>query len=529
MFHFGFSYVGLIYLLMLFIPNGIWAKNQPKDYEQYVKNENKVLQIFERVGEVLVCCFVLIFSDFNIRFNSIWCLWLAVSFLFMLLYELYWLRYFRSEKTMADFYSSICGVPVAGATLPVCAFFLLGIYGCNIFLIVSVVILGIGHIGIHLNHYKEIHENSGAVKKKGNIARGIMKWVILVVCVIVFGLIAVIIGCRNVNYMTHYINPEQGVDEGVYIPLGGQEQYLLIRGRNVENPVMIWLHGGPSSPDAMVNYIFQNDLIDDYTIINWEQRGCGRTYFRNMKKDPANETVSFEQAQSDLDALVDYACERFGTEKVIIVGHSYGTMLGSRYVLNHPEKVSAYIGVGQLVTMKSEFYSYEDALAKATAAGDDTSAMEAAYEKLVEDQSLTNMMDLRKLVNKYHVAEKEANTILQALVSPYMGVDDVRWFLLQAGDFNEYIKLNQGLMDYMMVTDVRDYGLAYRVPVGFISGSDDWTTPVKYSEDYCNSISAPQKKFALLEGCGHSPQYGEPEEFSDILHSMLNEFGKSWS
>ena len=74
----------------------------------------------------------------------------------MILYEIYWIRYFKSEKTMQDMYSSILGIPVAGATLPVIAFFLLGIYGKNIPLIVSVIILGIGHIGIHLEHKKEI-------------------------------------------------------------------------------------------------------------------------------------------------------------------------------------------------------------------------------------------------------------------------------------------------------------------------------------------------------------------------------------
>lgn len=156
MFHFGFSYVGLLYLLMLFIPNGIWTKRKPKGYEEYAAEENKVLQIFERIGEVLVCCCVLVFSDFNIRLDSLWSVWLVLSFALMLLYEVFWVRYFKSEKTMADFYSSLCGIPVAGATLPVCAFFLLGIYGSNVFLLISVIILGIGHIGIHLQHRNQV-------------------------------------------------------------------------------------------------------------------------------------------------------------------------------------------------------------------------------------------------------------------------------------------------------------------------------------------------------------------------------------
>ncbi|MBR4145941.1 MAG: hypothetical protein IKU06_10865 [Lachnospiraceae bacterium] len=153
----GFSYVGLIFLIMLMIPNIIWAKNQPKDYEKYVGKENKILLLLERMGEVLVTCICLIFSDFNIRSWSVWFLWLIVSFLLMVLYEVFWIRYFRSEKTMQDFYSSILGIPVAGATLPVIAFLLLSVYGKNYILGISVIILGIGHIGIHLQHKKEIN------------------------------------------------------------------------------------------------------------------------------------------------------------------------------------------------------------------------------------------------------------------------------------------------------------------------------------------------------------------------------------
>ncbi len=154
--HFGFSYTGLIFLLMLMIPNIVWSKNKPKDYEKYVKNENKVLLLFERIGEMLVTCLSLIFSDYNINKISNWTIILLIAFIMMLLYEIYWIRYFKSSKTMKDMYSSLIGIPVAGATLPVIAFLLLGIYGKNVFLIIATLILGIGHIGIHLNHRKEI-------------------------------------------------------------------------------------------------------------------------------------------------------------------------------------------------------------------------------------------------------------------------------------------------------------------------------------------------------------------------------------
>lgn len=153
--HFGFSYIGLIFLLMLMIPNMIWSKNKPENYDKYVKNENKILLAFERTGEMLVTCLSLIFRDFNINKISNRSVILFIAFILMILYEISWLRYFKSDKTMRDMYRSFLGIPIPLASLPVIAFLLLGVYGNNIFLILSTVILGIGHIGIHVNHKKE--------------------------------------------------------------------------------------------------------------------------------------------------------------------------------------------------------------------------------------------------------------------------------------------------------------------------------------------------------------------------------------
>ena len=134
----------------------LYCRNEGAVDEKYAPNENKVLLAFERIGEVLVSCLALIFSDFNLRPWSPWSWWLVASFALMILYEVYWIRYFRSEKTMKDFYSSILGIPVAGATLPVLAFLLLAVYGKNIIFGIAVIILGIGHIGIHMMHRKDI-------------------------------------------------------------------------------------------------------------------------------------------------------------------------------------------------------------------------------------------------------------------------------------------------------------------------------------------------------------------------------------
>lgn len=151
----GFSYIGLIFLMMLIVPNLVWTRHKPKDYEKYVQNESRVLLAFERAGEALVTCTALIFPGPNLLSLTPWSLWLIAAFLLMALYEAYWVRYFRSEKRMRDFYGDFCGIPVAGATLPVAAFLLLGIYESNPWLIGSTLLLGIGHIGIHWQHRKE--------------------------------------------------------------------------------------------------------------------------------------------------------------------------------------------------------------------------------------------------------------------------------------------------------------------------------------------------------------------------------------
>ena len=152
--HLGFSYVGLVFLMMLFVPNLIWKKRQPQGYS--AENENRILALLERAGEALTTCCVLIFSDFNLRAWSNWSWWLLAAAVLMVMYEIWWVRYFRSERRLADFYSSLLGIPVAGATLPVLAFILLGIYGKVIWMLIASVILGVGHIGIHLRHRREI-------------------------------------------------------------------------------------------------------------------------------------------------------------------------------------------------------------------------------------------------------------------------------------------------------------------------------------------------------------------------------------
>lgn len=152
---FGLSIAGVVFLLMLFIPNIKWAKNQPVGYEDISQRENRTLLAFERVGQVLATCSAVVFVCPE-GFSFPWVLWLAAAFPLMVLYEIAWIRYFKNGQRLYGMYQPLGPIPVPIASLPVVAFALLGVWHQSPIAVVSAIILGIGHIGIHLGHLREL-------------------------------------------------------------------------------------------------------------------------------------------------------------------------------------------------------------------------------------------------------------------------------------------------------------------------------------------------------------------------------------
>ena len=520
MFHFGFSYIGLIWLIMLFVPNIIWTKNKPLGYEEEVIKENKVLLLFERTGQVLVTTLALIFKDFNIDLNRKPSLIiLGISFLLMVCYELYWIRYFKSEKTMKDYYSSFLFVPVAGATLPVIAFFFLGLYGANGIFLLAVTILGIGHIGIHVMHRNAAVPNTD---KKRKLPIRLIKWLFAGIgCALVLALIGYF-GYRNIRFIKAFAGAKNPVFEDRYIELNGQEQYIRVMGKDKDNPVIILLHGGPGGPDGSMDYAYMDYLLDDYTYITWDQRGCGRTYYRNHALDPDNETATDKQLLEDIDALVDYACERFDEDKVTILGHSWGSLLAVRYSFDHPEKIDKTICIGQYVSFrKGEVLAAEKALKRAKEAGDDTSKIEEALKVYQSEPSMLNMLALRNFTGPYNVPDVPERAVLRGAFSPYLGIDDMRWMFIDNASVEKLFKNCKSLIDFMeKMNDVRACGTEFKVPMYFICGEMDVTCETSLAKEYCEDISAPDKAFYEIEGCGHTPQADKPKDVADIIRKL---------
>jgi len=307
---------------------------------------------------------------------------------------------------------------------------------------------------------------------------------------------------RISNSIKYRIRSENGIQEELTIKLGGIEQFIQIRGENQQNPVIIFLHGGPASPMGYAAYYYQTGLEDEYTIINYDQRGCGRTYYAN---DESMEGVTAEQLLADLHELVTYACERFGQEKVIILGHSWGTILGTRYAQEHPEKVTAYIGISQII----DLYDSKIELAKMTLASgnvtkeEDASALRtlsSRMEKVIDyaQFSLTDLMQLIRICSQYQSTEGQMSSLQQlwtGLSSPYMNLDDIRWFL-KIMNTETYFALEQPLMDYAFFGfDLEQVGSTYEIPVYYLAGRQDLSVPQGATEAYYETISAPDMDF----------------------------------
>lgn len=162
---FGFSIVGMIFLLMLFAPNTRWAKNRPLGYDAMVKHENRVLLALERVGQVVTTCAAVVFVSPQ-GLTMPWLLWLVAAFALMVLYEVAWVRYFRGGEELTDMYAPLGPIPIPLASLPVAALALLGVWYQSPITVLATFVLGIGHIGIHLGHRGEL---SGASSRHGKL------------------------------------------------------------------------------------------------------------------------------------------------------------------------------------------------------------------------------------------------------------------------------------------------------------------------------------------------------------------------
>lgn len=140
-----------------------------------------------------------------------------------------------------------------------------------------------------------------------------------------------------------------------YIEINGIDQYLVHAGTDYDNEVILFLHGGPGFAESSVSYIFQEKWEGIFTVVHWDQPGAGKTLSKNKENYPSVEFIL-----KSLFEVIQYLKKKYNKEKIIIIGHSWGTILGSIFIKKHPEEVEYYIGVGQVIDMfENEKFGYE--------------------------------------------------------------------------------------------------------------------------------------------------------------------------
>lgn len=347
-------------------------------------------------------------------------------------------------------------------------------------------------------------------------------------------LLAVILVTRSVKAVKYKIRTQNGIQKSTFVELGGIKQFIQIRGKDTNNPIIIFLHGGPGSPMSYVSYYYQPELEKDYTIVNWDQRGCGRTYYANPNMDVKTE-LSTDILLNDLDDLADYLMKRFGKDKVIIIGHSWGTFLGTLYVKQHPEKVSAYIGVSQSVDLRRGIILAANKALENTTLNDNKNKgkLSTSLDKFIKTENY-NSLDPKSLMQMLSLSENNLSydgkmsglkQMWVGLTSPYFSLEDARWFTMPMKSFDNLFKLEASLFeDSLWNINLNKQSKEYKVPVYFISGESDWRTPTVMVEDYYKSVETPKKDMIVIKNAGHSPFMDNPEDFCKAVKTALSRY-----
>ena len=340
---------------------------------------------------------------------------------------------------------------------------------------------------------------------------------------------------RLINGNKNKIDTESGIQESTYIDIDGMKQYIQIRGESTENPVMIFIHGGPASPTGYVSAYYQRELESELTIINYDQRGCGRTYYANG----CNANADTDLLVNDLNVIVEYVKERFGKDNVIIGGHSWGTVIGSIYVQKYPENVSCYIGISQITNLyKNKLNAARTALEKDEIKGtEDEQKLTELIKRMSQVKAYDDMLldDLNQLVSvtsKYIACKGEMSGLSQMIIgitSPDMNFNDMKWFMLQMNT-NKFFAQNKEIMEYAFFGfDIDMISKTYNVPVYYLAGKGDYAVCQKDAREYYENIEAPDKAFYCIENSGHSMFMDNPELYCDTVKNILSRSKKSAS
>lgn len=304
-----------------------------------------------------------------------------------------------------------------------------------------------------------------------------------------------------------------------YLEINGAKQGLIIETANNDLPVLLVLHGGPGYPLYPMNKANNVELHKVFTVCYWDQRGTGMSYLSKEYKDQ----ITLEQLTEDTIEVSKYLLSKYSKEKIYLMGHSWGTLVGSIAASKNPDLFYSYIGVGQIGYAKeSERETYEFMLEKARLEGDDKAAAEiekVGFNDLYYKNRYYNIIRGRYL-NKYGGGFlKEGYSIFQNLKDVFMN----RNYTLKEkiNIFKGSALSSQSLSEVMATTDLTRIVTDIPIPVYIFHGKNDYMTTHTQALRFFNQLKSPRKKFFTFEHSSHAPFIEEKDRFLKLLEKEV--------
>ncbi|MFD1739563.1 alpha/beta fold hydrolase [Bacillus salitolerans] len=309
---------------------------------------------------------------------------------------------------------------------------------------------------------------------------------------------------------TPSIEGEYSVSTLEQAEINGTELEVMIRGVDRRNPIIVFVHGGPGCSEIPYVRKYQDLLEEHFTIVHYDQRGSGKSY--HFFEDYTGITTA--QHVEDLLAITDYVTNMFSQEKVVLIGHSFGTYIGMKAAAVAPEKFVAYIGIGQVSDkVQSEVDSLEYTLRQATLAGN-----EKDVEKL---KNLRDSIEGGERITPRHVVRKYGGgaRLIDDNLDYYTGfLFNPEYNLLDVVRYVRGVSQTQGiLMDEEKRHNLPSLVDELEIPTFFVMGKYDYMTSTNQAKEYFDELKAPVKEFVLFEKSAHYPQFEQEEEFKEWL------------
>jgi pimeloyl-ACP methyl ester carboxylesterase len=309
------------------------------------------------------------------------------------------------------------------------------------------------------------------------------------------------------------------------IELNGVTQSLVIRGRDQSYPVLLYLHGGPGTPETAPLITYDGALEDDFVVVSWDQRGAGKSYPAGLA-DPS--AVTPARLLADTHALTTYLKQRFGQERIYLVGHSWATVLAMRAVQAWPNDYAALVSIEQTSdAVREERTMHAWVLDQAQRDGNQDAIRE-----------LTALNPGSLSISERLVRLKWIEHYGGGVIHRPGGLDELTWVVIRSPEYTvpeklSYQQATEFTLDHLFpdgkvpAIDLKTEIPAVDVPVWFVEGRFDELVPMSVAHDYFDALRAPSKEFVVFESSAHSPPFEEPGRFCNLMREVLNRTGRA--